>query len=156
MVSAGSTRRTRPRVTSLNAGVNRFFWVRKKITPDFPVVTPNATTLYGTGFLDLSQEPVVIEMPAIKDRYYSLQVMDLYGIFQLTVGSPFNGTDARKYVILPEGYKGKVPDEFPTTDVVQWPSKTAYALVRMGVKTGSDGARCAMQAALKPAGWTAP
>lgn len=120
------------------AGVNRFFWVRKKITPDFPVVTPNATTLYGTGFLDLSQEPVVIEMPAIKDRYYSLQVMDQYGIFQLTVGSPFNGTDARKYVILPEGYKGKVPDEFPTTDVVQWPSKTAYAVVRMGVKTGSD------------------
>lgn len=120
------------------AGVNRLFWVRKKITPDFPVVTPNASTLYGTGFVDLSNGPVVIEMPEITDRYYSLQVMDQYGIFRLTAGSPFNGTAAKKYLILPNGYDGKVPASFPTTDIVQWSSYTGYAVVRMGVKTGSD------------------
>ena len=31
------------------AGLNQFSWVRKQITPDYPVVTPNATTLYGAG-----------------------------------------------------------------------------------------------------------
>lgn len=61
-------------------GTNRFFNVRKKITPDFPVVTPNATTLYGTGFLDMQKEPVIIEMPAITDRYFSLRIMDQYGL----------------------------------------------------------------------------
>ena len=32
-------------------GTNRFSFVRKKITPDFPIVTPNATTLYGSHSL---------------------------------------------------------------------------------------------------------
>ena len=34
------------------------------------VTTPNATTLYGFGALDLSKEPVVITVPEIKDRYW--------------------------------------------------------------------------------------
>jgi hypothetical protein len=120
------------------AGLNRFYWVREKITPDFPVVTPNATTLYGSGFMDLREGPVVIEMPEITDRYYSSQVMDQYGIFRHTVGSPFNGTDARSYVFLPAGYEGELPSEFATTDIVYWPSLTAYALVRVALMEGTD------------------
>jgi hypothetical protein len=120
------------------SGLNRFFWVRKQITPDFPVVTPNATTLYGSGFLDLRDGPVVIEVPEITDRYFSVQLMDQYGIFRLIVGSPFNGTGARKYILIPPGFDGEVPAAFPTTDIVQWPSSTAYGVVRMAVETGSD------------------
>ncbi|MCM0612072.1 DUF1254 domain-containing protein [Marinobacter sediminum] len=120
------------------SGLNRFFWVRKQITPDFPVVTPNATTLYGSGFLDLRDGPVVIEVPEITDRYFSVQIMDPYGIFRIIVGSPFNGTKARKYILVPPGFEGNVPADFPTTDIMQWPSKTAYGVVRMAVKTGSD------------------
>ena len=120
------------------SGLNRFFWVRKQITPDFPVVTPNATTLYGSGFLDLRDGPVVIEVPEITDRYFSVQVMDPYGIFRMIVGSPFNGTKARKYILIPPGFSGEVPTDFPTTDIVQWPSKTAYGVVRMAVMTGAE------------------
>lgn len=119
-------------------GLNRFSWVRKQITPDYPVVTPNATTLYGAGFLDLRAGPVVIEVPEITDRYFSVQIMDQYGIFRMIVGSPFNGTKARKYILLPPDFDGEVPAEFPTTDIVQWPSLTAYGVVRMAVETGSD------------------
>jgi hypothetical protein len=119
-------------------GINRMSWVRKQITPDFPVVTPNATTLYGTGFLDMRQEPMIVEMPEITDRYFSLQVMDQYGIFHTIVGSPFNGTKARKYLFVPPGYDGKLPGEFPTTDVIAWPSKTAFVAVRIAVETGTD------------------
>ncbi|MDO6442279.1 DUF1254 domain-containing protein [Marinobacter sp. 2_MG-2023] len=120
------------------SGLNRLFWVRKQITPDFPVVTPNATTLYGSGFLDLRDGPVVIEVPEITDRYFSVQIMDQYGIFRMIVGSPFNGTKARSYILLPPDFSGTVPADFPTTDIVQWPAKTAYGVVRMGVETGSD------------------
>ena len=119
-------------------GTNRFFNVRKKITPDFPVVTPNATTLYGTGFLDMQKEPVIIEMPAITDRYFSLQIMDQYGIFYLMAGNQFNGTDARSYIVVPDDFKGKIPAEFATTEVIHAPSKTSYALTRIAVLTGSD------------------
>lgn len=120
------------------SGVNRFFWVRKQITPDFPVVTPNATTLYGSGFLDLQAGPIVIEVPEITDRYFSVQVMDQYGIFRMIVGSPFNGTRARNYILVPPGYEKNLPADFPTTDIIQWQSKTAYAVVRMAVETGSE------------------
>jgi hypothetical protein len=119
-------------------GLNRLSWVRKQITPDFPIVTPNATTLYGTGFLDLRKGPIVIDVPEITDRYFSVQVMDQYGIFRLIAGSPFNGTKARRYLLVPPGYKGKLPGSFPTTDIIAWPSKTAWMGVRMAVKTGSD------------------
>lgn len=122
------------------SGVNRVFNIRKPLTPDsgFPVVTPNATTLYGTGFIDLQKEPLVVEMPEIKDRYFSLQIMDQYGIFHTMVGNQFNGTKARNYIFLPVGYKGKVPAEFVTTDVIQAPSNTGYIFVRIAVTTGSD------------------
>jgi hypothetical protein len=119
------------------SGVNRFFWIREQITPDFPVVTPNATTLYGSGFLDLRDGPVVIEVPEITDRYFSVQLMDQYGIFRLIVGSPFNGTDARNYILIPPDFDGDVPAAFPTTEIIQWPSRTAYGVVRMAVETGS-------------------
>ena len=119
-------------------GVNRFYNVRKKITPDFPVVTPNATTLYGTSFLDMQKEPVIIEMPAITDRYFSLQIMDQYGIFYLMAGNQFNGTEARSYIIVPDDYKGQIPAGFATTEVIHAPSKTSYALTRIAVLTGSD------------------
>lgn len=122
------------------SGVNRLFNIRKPITPDsgFPVVTPNATTLYGTGFIDLQKEPLVVEVPAIDDRYFSVQVMSQYGIFYSMVGNQFNGTTARKYIFLPADYKGKIPGEFVTTDVIQAPSNTAYFFVRIAVMTGSD------------------
>ena len=119
-------------------GVNRFSWVRKQITPDYPVVTPNATTLYGAGILDLRAGPVVIEVPEITDRYFSVQVMDQYGIFRMIVGSPFNGTAAHKYILVPPKFTGDVPADFPTTEIIQWPSLTAYAVTRMAVETGTD------------------
>jgi len=119
-------------------GLNRFSFVREKITPDFPIVTPNATTLYGSAYIDLRKEPVVLEMPEISDRYYSAQVMDQYGIFHTMVGSPFNGTKAQKYIFVPPGYKGTIPADFTTTNVIQWPSKTAYVFIRIALKEGTE------------------
>ena len=120
------------------SGLNQFAWVRKQITPDYPVVTPNATTLYGAGFMDLREGPVVVEVPEITDRYYSFQVQDQYGIFRLIVGSPFNGTKARKYILVPPDFTGNIPADFPTTDIIKWPFKTAFALARMALMTSTD------------------
>ena len=119
-------------------GVNRLYHLREKITPDFPVVTPNATTLYGSGFLDLQKEPLIIEMPEIADRYFSLQLMDQYGIFYFMAGTQFNGTQARSYLLVGPEYEGKLPGEFATTEVIRAPSNVAYALVRIAVKTGAE------------------
>jgi len=119
-------------------GVNRFSFVREKITPDFPIVTPNATTLYGTGYFDLQKEPLVLEMPEITDRYFSFQLMDQYGIYYAMMGSQFNGTAAHTYIFLPNGYEGKVPADFVANDVIKAPSNIGFAIVRIAVMTGTD------------------
>jgi hypothetical protein len=123
---------------SVYTGIHRFSFVRKKITPDFPIVTPNATTLYGSAYFDLRDEPLVLEMPEIGDRYFSAQVMDQYGIFHTMVGNQFNGTEARTYIFLAPGYKGAIPSDFATTEVIQSPSAIGYCLVRIALMIGSE------------------
>lgn len=122
-------------------GTNRYFLVNegKPITPDFKaIVTPNATTLYATAFLDLQEEPVVMEVPEITDRYFSLQLMDQYGIYFLYAGKQFNGTRARTYLIVPEFWNGKIPADFATTEVIHAPSMTAFANIRIALMEGSE------------------
>ncbi len=120
-------------------GVNRLFNIRKPLNPNsgFPVVTPNATTLYGTGIIDLQDEPLVIEMPEITDRYFSLQIMDQYGIFYVMKGNQFNGTQARRYFVRPVGYAGDIPKDFVSSDVIQATSDMGYLFVRIAVEHGT-------------------
>jgi hypothetical protein len=137
---------TQTQDSSVYAGVNR--WDRpndgRPITADFEeIVTPNATTLYAMAFLDLQAEPVVVEMPEVTDRYFSLQIMDQYGQYFLYAGNQFNGTDVRSYLLLPDGYDGEVPGEFVTTDVVQPPTRTAFAIVRYALHDPTDDSEIA-------------
>jgi len=52
-------------------------------------------------------------MPEVTDRYFSLELMDQYGIYPLYAGNQFNGTDARSYLILPDDYEGEIPATSP-------------------------------------------
>lgn len=122
-------------------GINRLYYPNdgQPITADFTaIVTPNNTTLYGMGFLDLQDDPIVIEMPEVTDRYFSLQLMNQYGIFPLYAGNQFNGTDARSYLILPDDYEGEIPGDFAATDVVQAGTKTLFTLVRYALRNPTD------------------
>ncbi|WP_265110666.1 DUF1254 domain-containing protein [Halosolutus halophilus] len=122
-------------------GVNRLYYPNegRPITADFTaVVSPNATTLYGQGFLDLQDEPVVIEMPEVTDRYFSLELMDQYGIYPLYAGNQFTGTDARSYLILPDDYEGEIPGDFAATDVVQAGTKSLLTELRYALRDSTD------------------
>ena len=73
-------------------GISRLSWYRKPLTAsDRFATTPNATTLYGTAMLDLSKEPVVLTVPEIKNRYWSIQFADNYARWwPVMIGSQFN------------------------------------------------------------------
>ena len=62
------------------APLNQLGHARSVATPDDKfVVTPNSDTPYSFAWLDLRLEPIVITMPKIEpDRYYSVQLIDLY------------------------------------------------------------------------------
>ena len=76
--------RTRQLQTILDASIqpaltasNVFFYVL--ISPEFKdVVTPNVDTVYCAAWLDLAQNPVVLNVPDTNDRYYVMQIMDAY------------------------------------------------------------------------------
>ncbi|MEJ2737074.1 MAG: DUF1254 domain-containing protein, partial [Anaerolineae bacterium] len=76
------------------------------------VVTPNADTPYSAALLDLRAEPVVFQVPAIKDRYYVIQFVDLFGTNPHFVGSRATGSQAGTYLLVGPGWNGEAGDEF--------------------------------------------
>jgi len=117
-------------------GVNNFWWLREPITPDFrAIVTPNATTMYGFAFADLSQEPLVVEFPAIPDLYAGFQAMDQYGDYFFYAGNQFTGRHAQKYILVGPEWKGQIPKQFSGQQIVKSPSTTAFLIIRHGLES---------------------
>lgn len=124
---------TQNETTNVYEGINSWYVVNdgNPIDTSFrAIVTPNATTAYTMGFLDIQEQPVVLEMPEVTDRYFALQLMDPYGMFHLYAGNQFNGTDARSYLIVSEDYQGEIPDDFPAVNIIRTPSKVLTGIVR--------------------------
>ncbi len=82
------------------------------------VVSPNADTPYTLANADLRTEPVVFEVPAIDDRYYVMQLVDLYGYNAHYVGTRVTGTGPGAYLLAGPRWDGEVPDGI--TDVLRF------------------------------------
>jgi len=81
-------------------------------TPDDRTIqTPNSDTPYSQLGTDLRGEPLVITVPAIpKDRYYSLQFIDLYTHNYAYVGSRTTGNEVGSFLLAGPNWKGETPD----------------------------------------------
>lgn len=73
------------------------------------VVSMNADTPYSMFALDLRSEPMVFSVPAIKDRYYVFQFVDLFTHNFAYVGTRTTGTESGDYLFVGPDYKGKIP-----------------------------------------------
>lgn len=134
---------TQKESSHLYTGLNRWFLVNdgKPISADNKVVvTPNATVGYGFSYLDLQKEPVVVEMPEIDDRYFSVQFMDQYGMFYMLRGNQFNGTKAGRYLLVGSSYKGEIPAGFAAVDIIRTPSNAAAGIIRIARLDPTDEA----------------
>ncbi len=76
------------------------------------VITPNADTPYSLALLDLRAEPVVLQVPAVSDRYYVFQFVDLFGTNPHFIGSRATDSKAGTYLAVGPGWDGKAGDEF--------------------------------------------
>jgi hypothetical protein len=77
---------------------------------DRAVQTPNSDTPYSWLALDLRTEPYVLTIPAIeKDRYFSIQLIDLYTHNFDYIGSRTTGNDGGDFLIVGPGWKGAAP-----------------------------------------------
>lgn len=104
-------------------------------TPATHVAGPNDDTLYGLTWLDLTDGPQVIEVPATHGRYYSIQLIDMWSNSFAYIGLRATGDRAGAYAITPPGWSGKLPSRVKQ---IKSPTKRLLALVRTFVKDPKD------------------
>jgi hypothetical protein len=94
------------------APLNQIGNVPRVFTPeDKAVQSANSDTPYSFLALDLRSEPIVLTVPKIeKDRYFSIQLIDLYTHNFDYIGSRTTGNDGGSFLIAGPGWEGDVPD----------------------------------------------
>ena len=117
------------------SGVNRLSWYRTPRTAsDRFGTTPNATTLYGSAMLELSKEPVVLTIPEINNRYWSIQFADNYARWwPVMIGSQFNRPGPLRRLLVGPNWNGKIPAEFVGADIMKSTSDFSVAAARIAL-----------------------
>jgi hypothetical protein len=107
-----SKQATQPGAPEYVGGFNVFRHYSQAFTPDNKdIVTPNNDTPYSWAWLDLRSEPMVLSVPAVpQDRYYVMQLIDLFTYNFGYVGVRSTGFGAGDYLIAGPGWKGDKPE----------------------------------------------
>ncbi|MBD8095002.1 DUF1254 domain-containing protein [Pseudomonas fluorescens] len=96
---------------------------------DTAFVTPNSDTPYSFVWMDLRKEPLVLTLPKVEDnRYYSVQLIDLYTQNIAYLGTRSTGNNGGHYMIAGPDWKGQQPVDIDR--VIYSESNIAYALYR--------------------------
>ncbi len=90
--------------------VNQFTHTRRLRGPeDSEVVTPNNDTLFTNAWLDLSAGPLVINVPAMGDRYWTLGFLDAWTNPWAYAGRRTTGGAAQRLFVHGPGWQGEPP-----------------------------------------------
>lgn len=73
------------------------------------VVRPNFDTLYSIAWIDLSDGPVVLAVPPVRDRYFMLELLDMWTDAIAVPGTGTIPIEGQDVVISPPGWSGDVP-----------------------------------------------
>jgi hypothetical protein len=118
-------------------GFNRFRHYDRLFTPaNKDVRTPNNDTPYSWAWLDLRAEPIILSVPAVRERYYVNQWVDLYTHNFAYTGTRATGREAGHYLFAGPGWQGEVP---PGIDrVFHAETEIIMTLTRTGVDGEAD------------------
>jgi len=108
---------TRRQMTNVEAGkvlargpMNTFTHLRTFPPADFrDVVRPNFDTLYSVGWLDLTQEPMIVSAPDTNGRNYMLQMLDMWTDVFAVPGKRTTGTKEGHFAVVPPHWNGTLP-----------------------------------------------
>jgi len=103
--------------TSYRAPLNTIGWARELATPaakDMP--TANNDTAYMSAVVLLDQ-PYIFSVPDTSDRYYVVNVFNMWHELEHYIGRRTTGTKAGKFALVPPGWKGSLPEGCTRLDV---------------------------------------
>ena len=96
----------------------------------------NRDTLYVVGWLDLRKGPLILRVPDMAGRYYSLQFTDpSKNVNFAYVGKRTTGTDAGDFLIKGPGWKGAVQRGMAQ---ISSPNNSVAVIGRVFVESDSD------------------
>lgn len=106
------------------APINQLYDMREFPNPAFhDVVSPNADTLYTSGWLDLSKEPYVLSVPDMGDRYYLFPMLDVWTNVFFSPGTRTTGQGKHDFVITGPKWEGTLPtglEEYRSPSDLVW------------------------------------
>jgi hypothetical protein len=94
----------------MRAPVNQFAHAREYPNANSrEVVRFNFDTLYSLAWVDVSAEPMVLNVPDTHGRYYLLEMLDMWSDVFCVVGSRTTGDGAGEFVLVAPDWKGTLP-----------------------------------------------
>jgi hypothetical protein len=97
-------------------------------TKNSRTVMANVNTLYASSWFDLRKEPLLLSIPKVGNRYYSIAMMDAYMNNFSILGSRTIGPYGGNFIICTDDYKGLIPKGY--TKILS-PTPLIWALQRI-------------------------
>lgn len=115
--------------------INQFGHLRKLSNADGVMpYSPNNDTPYSGLIFDLRDEPLVLHLPAVTDRYVSFQITDGYlNNMPYVMSSRVNGGQKKDVVLVGPNWTGKLPEGM---EVMRIP--TNVGIVAGRIRVGDD------------------
>lgn len=117
------------------APINEFGHMTKLATADDTLpYTPNNDTIYSGVLLELKDEPVVVTIPDVLDRYWSAQIADAYLENLPYIGIRSTGGKGGNFLFVGPDWQGEVPEGL---SLRRMPTNSAVIALRYGIAKDS-------------------
>jgi hypothetical protein len=114
-----------------------WFLMRKLADTTTTTVSPNVDTLYGATYVILDQQgPMVLQVPPIPNRYYSVAVLDAYFNNFAIISPRTFGNGGGDYLLIPPGWVGDAPEGIAS--VIPAPTPVICLFQRIFLRSDSE------------------
>jgi hypothetical protein len=125
--------------SNASTGANKIWRIEDIATPAIAAklgyVTPNVNVIYGFGFIDLAQQPIVLKVPDSHNRYYMVEAVDMWTNAFAYVGGTATGYKGGTFALVGPGWRGGLPAGVKRIDA---PTRWVELQPRVYVKDSAD------------------